>query len=219
MHQFDALLEVAEKLNGPGGCPWDQSQNFFSLQPYVLEEAHEVLEAVDSQDDQKITEELGDLLYTVIFYCKVAAKEGRFSIKDVLESVQQKLIRRHPHVFGEVKVSGAEEVLANWEHIKKGEKGSEGRKSALDGIPKDLPLLARAQKMIQKMKRTPNPVVGALMGSPSRSEPQPEAHIGQALLELIAAAEASKIDAESALRRALKDYEQKFRSWEALQNF
>src|SRR5579872_4545447 len=142
MKQFDALLEVADKLLSPGGCPWDRKQNFYSLQPYVLEEAHEVIEAVDSKDDKKIIEELGDLLYTVIFYGKLAELEGRFSLKEILEVIKEKLIRRHPHIFGDVKVEDADEVLRNWEAIKRQESGHEKRKSAVDGVPPTLPTLA-----------------------------------------------------------------------------
>src|SRR5579863_8504265 len=99
MEQFDSLLRVAERLLGPNGCPWDQTQTFASLQPYVLEQAHEVIEAVDLDNDKKILEELGDLLYTVIFYAKLAEKTGRFSLEEILVSIRDKLVRRHPHIF------------------------------------------------------------------------------------------------------------------------
>src|SRR5579863_10005397 len=144
MDQFDSLLRVAETLLGPGGCPWDQKQTFASLQPYVLEEAHEVIEAIDADDDGKMVEELGDLLYTVIFYGKLAEKTGRFSLVDIVNAIEEKLIRRHPHVFGEVKVEGADEVLKNWEKIKLEEKGDKRPESVLDGIPPTLPLVTRA---------------------------------------------------------------------------
>ena len=102
MKAFDELLDVARTLNGEKGCPWDIKQTFFSLQPYVIEEAHELVEAVDRGDDQEIVEELGDLLYTVVFYAKVAEREKRFTMEDILNCEKEKLIRRHPHVFGEV---------------------------------------------------------------------------------------------------------------------
>src|ERR1700720_2855460 len=122
MEQFDELLHVAEKLLSPEGCPWDLKQTFQSLQPYVLEEAHEVIEAVDLDDDQKIVEELGDLLYTIIFYGKLAEKTRRFSMEQIVSTVKEKLIRRHPHVFGDVNVENVDEVVSNWEKIKKQEK-------------------------------------------------------------------------------------------------
>ena len=153
MEQFDSLLKVAEKLLSPEGCPWDIKQTFASLQPYVLEEAHEVIEAVDAGDDTKIAEELGDLLYIIIFYGKLAEKSGRFSTAHNNSSIKEKLIRRHPHVFGDVKVDGADEVLKNWEKIKLQEKGESKPASVLDGIPPTLPSLIRAQKIIKRMQR------------------------------------------------------------------
>ncbi len=209
MKKFDDLLEIAEKLNGPGGCPWDQTQTFLSLQPYIIEEAHEVLEAVDSGDDRKIVEELGDLFYTVIFYAKVAKKEGRFSIEDILDAVSEKLIRRHPHVFGDLKVEDVEQVLHHWEKIKKGEKAHEERKSALDGIPKTLPALVRAQKIVKKIRRAGSPLL-----PPQAPSARTEQEVGQQFLEVLLAAEDAGVDAESALRRALNNLETEFRKTE-----
>ena len=140
MKAFDALLHVAEKLLGPQGCPWDQKQTFQSLQPYVLEEAHEVIEAVDLDDDRKIVEELGDLLYTVVFYGKLAEKTGRFSLEDIVSTIKEKLVRRHPHIFGDVKVDSVDEIVSNWEKIKAQEKGSAAQK--IDAIPQSLPARA-----------------------------------------------------------------------------
>ena len=113
MKQFDELISVAEKLLSPEGCPWDLKQTFTTLQPYVLEEAHEVIEAVDLNDDSKILEELGDLLYVIVFYGKLGEKQGRFSLKDIIDTIKEKLIRRHPHIYGDVKVEneGREVVI------------------------------------------------------------------------------------------------------------
>jgi uncharacterized protein YabN with tetrapyrrole methylase and pyrophosphatase domain len=209
MLEFDSLLEVAERLNAPGGCPWDREQTFFSLQPYVLEEAHEVLEAVDAQDDQKVLEELGDLFYVVVFYSKVAEREGRFTIREIIEAVREKLIRRHPHVFGETKVEKVEEVMRAWEQIKRTEKAHEARQSALDGMPPTMPLLARSQKVVRRAKRVHSPIV------PEMSEaPHSEQALGEEFLALVLRAENAGIDAESALRRALGRFETAFRSWE-----
>ncbi len=209
MKEFDTLLEVARRLNAPDGCPWDRQQSFLSLQPYVLEEAHEVIEAVDLGEDSKIIEELGDLLYTVIFYGKVAEREGRFTIREIIESVREKLIRRHPHVFGELKVESSEEVKQHWEKIKKQESGHAQRESALDGIPERLPALAKAQKLVQKALRAKHP---PLMGQEQVSTTEKE--IGNELFALVFKAEQSGIDVESALRRVLRDYETVFRAWE-----
>ncbi len=207
MKEFDELLEVANRLHGPNGCPWDLKQTFFSLQPYVLEEAHEVVEAVDGQNDQEIVEELGDLLYTVIFYAKVAEKEGRFSMKEIIQSIKEKLIRRHPHVFGSIGSKTEEEIIRNWNLIKQEEKGKEHRASALDGIPDQLPILSKAQKMIKVFERTK-------FGFLETSEIKEEDEIAKDLLRLIQIAEKSGVDIEGALRRKLSSYKKKFTEWE-----
>ena len=201
--KFDLLLEVARRLNGPNGCPWDLKQTFESLQPYILEEAHEVLEALDLGDEEKIIEELGDLLYTVIFYAKVAEKQNLFTIDDILEAIRLKLIRRHPHVFGEIEAKNADEVIKRWEEIKKTEKGHSDRKSALDGIPKNLPLTLKAQKILRKVKQ-----------AGYRDEKQHSETIGDRFLSLCAEAEEKGIDVEIAFRQSLAALEKKFRAWE-----
>lgn len=208
MREFDELLQVADRLLGPGGCPWDHSQNFFSLQPYVLEEAHEVVEAVDAGDDHKIFEELGDLLYTVIFYSKIAEKEKRFTIENVLNSIKEKLIRRHPHIFGEGEAKDADEVVKRWEEIKKQEKGHEMRKSALDGVPERLPLIPKAQKVVKKVLRE-----HFLMNEQEKYASEKE--VGDEIMRIIIRAESSNIDVESALRRSLNQLEKAFREWES----
>jgi MazG family protein len=207
MKAFDDLLDVASKLNGPGGCPWDHNQTFFSLQPYVLEEAHEVVEAVDSQNDAEVIEELGDLLYVVIFYAKIAEKEGRFSIENILKSVTDKLIRRHPHVFGSTVVKTESDIEKNWEEIKKNEEGKSQRTSALDGIPDSLPSLAKAQKMMRIFLKK-----HFLQESPGEAKLEQE--IAQVLWGLVALAEQSKVDIESAFRRKLSEEKKAFLRWE-----
>jgi uncharacterized protein YabN with tetrapyrrole methylase and pyrophosphatase domain len=209
MELFDSLLHVAEKLLGPNGCPWDQKQTFLSLQPYVLEEAHEVIEAVDADDDRKIIEELGDLLYTIVFYGKLAEKSGRFSIEEIVKTIKEKLIRRHPHVFGEVKVEGVDEIVKNWEKIKAEEKKEESKQqSILDGLPPTLPTLIRAQKILKQVQRSGSGLLGEKTG------PASEKHIGEELLKLVQQAEENGIDAESALRRSLTRIEDAFRKQE-----
>ncbi len=199
MENFDSLIKVAERLLGPGGCPWDQKQTFSSLQPYVLEEAHEVIEAVDAGDDGKIVEELGDLLYTIIFYAKLAEKTGRFAMEDIVNTVKEKLIRRHPHVFGEVKVKGVDDIMQNWEKIKAEEKGKGKKpKSPFDDIPPTLPTLVKAQKILRRILRSETSELAARTFSQATEE-----EIGDAMINLILQAEKSDIDAESALRRAL----------------
>lgn len=198
MEQFESLLRVAETLLGPNGCPWDRKQTFFSLQPYVLEEAHEVIEAVDADDDQKMVEELGDLLYTVVFFGKLGEIKGRFSMSQIIEGIREKLIRRHPHVFGDLSVKDEEEVIKNWEEIKKQEKGKGAKERESDGIPATLHALGRAQKIARKMIREDSSQFSDKGGKITEEE------VGEKLFHLIAQAERNGIDAESALRRTLK---------------
>ncbi|MBM3207474.1 MAG: MazG family protein [Chlamydiae bacterium] len=204
MQNFDELLEVAAILNGPEGCAWDRKQTFQSLQQYVLEEAHEVLEAVDHNDDDKIIEELGDLLYTIVFYAKVAQRTGRFSMEDIIDSVKQKLIRRHPHVFGDLKIETEEELEKNWDKIKSQEKGKDKRTHALEGIPASLPLIARAQKVLKIMMKESVPFYKDRLLTPID-----ETEFADQMLHLIWLAEGSKLDAESAFRRYLLDVEKR----------
>lgn len=209
MKEFDELLKVAERLNGPNGCPWDRTQTFHSLQPYLLEEVHEAIEAIDLDENAKIIEELGDLLYTIIFYCKIAKKEKRFAVEDVLRCVREKLIQRHPHVFGETKAKNVDEVIHKWEERKLQEHAHKHRKSALDGIPETLPLLAKAQKMISKILRK-HSTFFAKQEKPAALEDQ----IASELLAVIQKAQKNGVDAESALRRATSRLEKEFRSQE-----
>jgi MazG family protein len=207
MKKFDELMEIAAILNGPDGCSWDRKQTFKSLQPYVLEEAHEVLEAVDSDEDVKIIEELGDLFYTVIFYAKVAQKLGRFTMEDIIECEKEKLIRRHPHVFANQKIDSDEELEKNWERIKKEEKGKEHRAHAFDALPPSMPLVAKAQKMLRIMLKSSFPLFADRMKSTCN-----EQEIGQEFLHLIWLAEINGIDGEGALRRALAHTKEHFMS-------
>lgn len=208
MNEFDELWDIATTLNGPKGCPWDVKQTFKSLQPYVLEEAHELLDALDENDDRSIIEELGDVLYTVLFFCKVAEREGRFKLKDVLSEVKEKLVRRHPHVFGEVRVEKAEEVMAVWEGVKAEEKKE--RKSVMDGIPKSLETLAKAHKVIEKINRHDL----AHFFSPEKVNEASEEGIAEGLIKHIYLAVRHDIDSVGALRRAVASLETRFREWE-----
>lgn len=212
MHAFDELLKVAERLNGPDGCPWDRTQTFFTLQPYLLEEMHEVLEAVDAKDDEKTVEELGDLLYTIIFYCKIAQRDKRFTIQEVIEKVLAKLIHRHPHVFGDTTANTPDEVIKEWEKRKLEEKAHKGRKSAIDGIPETLPLVAKAQKMIGKIVRK-NPAF--FLTHKEEKNPSAEDEIANELTQLICKASQKGVDLESTLRRTTTRLEKEFRDWES----
>lgn len=208
MKEFDELLEVASILNSPSGCPWDLKQTFSSLKPFILEEAHEVIEAVDRNNTDEIIEELGDLLYTVIFYAKVAQKEGRFSIEHVLDSVRNKLIRRHPHVFSSLKLESEEEVIKNWDLIKK-EKEGKMKISALEGVPAQLPALAKAQKMVKIFVRL------GFMNLDSVDAIE-ENELGNTLFKIVQRAEKSQVDGEGALRKVLIEHKDLFEEWESL---
>src|SRR5688500_6636329 len=148
----DQLVDIIAKLRGPGGCPWDREQTHASLRAGLIEEAYEVVEAINSGDDSNLREELGDLLLQSVFHAQIAAEEGRFTFDDVARAISQKLIRRDPHVFGEDRCADSAEVLRKWEDIKRAEKG--GRvASALDGISGGLPALLRAEKVQKKAAR------------------------------------------------------------------
>ena len=143
---INSLLTVMAKLRSPEGCPWDREQDHKTLRFHAVEEVYELMDAIEAGDDHEMAEELGDLLLQVVFHCQLANERGAFDFEQVARRITDKLIRRHPHVFGDVKVKDVDEVWANWEKIKQAEKHgtTHARPSALDGIPKHLPALARA---------------------------------------------------------------------------
>src|SRR5437879_9808241 len=146
------LLRIMDKLRDPGGCPWDREQSLRTLTPYLLEEAHEVIEAIEAGEAQHHQEELGDLLFQVVFQARIAREEGKFDFAQVCDSISEKLTRRHPHVFGDVTVSGSREVVKNWERIKADERKAKGDapRSAIGGVPTGLPALVRAERLKDK---------------------------------------------------------------------
>lgn len=147
---WQQLLDIMATLRSPQGCPWDREQDHLSLRPYLLEETYEVLETIDQGEMNKLCEELGDLLLQIVFHAQVARENNEFTIDDVLTSINQKMIRRHPHVFADVQVENSQEVLVNWDAIKALEKKEEKKKSLLDGVPPELPALMSAYKIQQK---------------------------------------------------------------------
>jgi tetrapyrrole methylase family protein/MazG family protein len=147
--EFEPIVDVMKVLRSPGGCVWDIEQTHTSLRRYIIEEVYEVIEAIDLEDSELLCEELGDLLLQIVFHARMAEETGSFSMQDVIDTVTEKMIRRHPHVFGDVSVRDAGEVVLNWDAIKRKEKG-DARKSVLDGVPKDLPSLMKAYKLQQK---------------------------------------------------------------------
>ncbi len=153
MKKFDKLVEIIKKLREPNGCPWDREQTLESLKPHLLEETYEVLEAMD-EGGEKLKGELGDLLLQIVFQSNICEEKGEFKIDDVIDSISEKMIRRHPHVFGKkVEIKTSDEVLVNWEKIKKEEKEHVERASILDGVPKGMPALLRAEKLQKKASK------------------------------------------------------------------
>jgi MazG family protein len=149
------LLRVMARLRSPTGCPWDREQNHRTLRRHAIEEVYELIDAIEAGDDHEMAEELGDLLLQVVFHCQLAKERGAFDFEKVCRLLVNKLVRRHPHVFGKTKVKNVDEVWANWEKIKKAEKHGtkHARHSALDGIPKHLPALLRAEKLVKKARK------------------------------------------------------------------
>lgn len=146
------LLGIMDKLRDPGGCPWDREQTLQTLTPYLLEEAHEVIEAIESGDAEHHREELGDLLFQVVFQARIARESGKFDFASVCDAISDKLTRRHPHVFADATVSGSGEVVKNWERIKSEERKEKGQapRSAIGGVPLALPALVRAERLTEK---------------------------------------------------------------------
>jgi tetrapyrrole methylase family protein/MazG family protein len=225
---FDELVSVMARLRDPdGGCPWDLKQSHTSLRPYVIEEAYEVAEAIDADDPDKLTEELGDLLLQVVFHAQLAREEGVFDIGDVTAAIVEKLIRRHPHIFGDVSVSGADQVLDNWNAIKAAEKGHENRKSVLDGVPKSYPALLMALEVSKRAVKVGFewPDTGAVLDKVEEevaelkaelAAPEPDTakaagELGDLLFTAVNVARRLGIDPEDALRKQIDRFGRRFR--------
>ncbi len=148
---FDRLVKIMEDLRAEGGCPWDREQTRQSLKPFLIEEAYELLEAIEEDDPEKIKEELGDLLFQIVFHARIAEERGEFDIRDVIDAVSEKMLTRHPHVFGAERLRTAEEVLDKWEEHKRQE--GKLKESVLEGIPKDLPSLLKAHRVQERASR------------------------------------------------------------------
>ncbi len=222
------LVRVMSRLRGPGGCPWDHEQTHRSLARHLLEETHETLEAIDADDGDRLREELGDVLLQVVFHAQIAADEGVWDVDDVAEGIVRKLIRRHPHVFGDVEVSGADEVLVNWERIKADEKGAGGEpKDIEDDIPSTLPSLARAAKVQRRAAgwgfewRSLDSAMDALREevdelAEARDAENAEEEIGDVLFATAAVARKFGVDAESALRRTITGFAGRYERFMAI---
>ncbi len=209
--EYARLQDVVARLRAPDGCPWDRALTWSKLRPSLLEECYELLAALDAGDGGKVAEELGDLLLEVALVAQIGMEEGRFRLPEVIAGIVEKLIRRHLHVFGDAVVSGTEEVLANWEAIKRAERERNGEKrSPLATIPAGLPALAQADAYLDRMSRLgPLDVAGAIgtaVAKLSDDEAVTPERLGDFLLELVAWARVRGVDAESALRAANARY-------------
>ena len=150
LNSLSKLIKITDTLMGKDGCPWDKVQTRESLKPYLVEETYEVLDALDANDPEKIKDELGDLLYQILFHSKISSLKGEFNFRDVIDNLSEKMVRRHPHVFQEGELNTPDQVVKQWEEIKRNEKNQANQKSILDNIPKNLPSLLRAQKLQKK---------------------------------------------------------------------
>ncbi len=221
MNDLYNLVAVMKRLREKGGCPWDREQTHETLKPYLIEEAYEVLEAIDRKDNKALKEELGDMLLQIVFHAQIASEERQFTVDDVAEAIVNKLKRRHPHVFGKVEVEDSEEVLKNWEEIKK----KEGKKSVLDGVPKYLPSLLKARRVQEKVKRVGfdwEEIDGALekvieevkelkdsLEKGDRGHAKEE--FGDMLFSLVNVSRFLDIDAEDSLRKTIDKVMDRFR--------
>jgi uncharacterized protein YabN with tetrapyrrole methylase and pyrophosphatase domain len=204
------LLAVMARLRSPTGCPWDREQDHRTLRFHAVEEVYELLDAIESGDDHEMAEELGDLLLQVVFHCQLAGERGVFDFEKVARNITDKLIRRHPHVFGDVKVKNVEQVWANWEQIKRAEKKGtkHERPSAFDGIPKHLPALLRAEKLVKKAHKAQVITAAKLEKKISRRD------LAEQLFHLTELAQQHGWSAEELLRGEAKKRERAWRKVE-----
>jgi tetrapyrrole methylase family protein/MazG family protein len=208
---IEDLLHVMAKLRSPTGCPWDREQNHMSLRRHAIEEVYELIDAIEARDDHEMAEELGDLLLQVVFHCQLARERGAFDFEKVTRHLVDKLIRRHPHVFGDTKVKDVDEVWANWEKIKHAEKKGtrHERPSVLDGIPKHLPALLRVEKLVKKARKA------KLLTETKPVRRASKSTVARDLFELAAYAQSRSWTAEELLSAETKKRERALRKVES----
>ncbi len=224
--RFERLVAIMARLRAPGGCPWDREQNFDTIKPYLLEETYEVLEAIDQRDWPGLAEELGDLMLQAVFFAEMAAEEGKFRIDDSLDAISEKLIRRHPHVFGDGSAKTSDDVKRRWDEIKAEEKKEQGKAQLgrLDSVPRKLPALVEAQQISSKAAavgfdwENPEQVLEKLheelrelaearaAGTPAELESE----IGDLLFVVVNLARFMKVDPEQALRKTNAKFRKRF---------
>jgi tetrapyrrole methylase family protein / MazG family protein len=225
--KFEQLVEVISRLRAPGGCPWDRKQTFDTIKSYLLEETYEVMDAIDARDWRGLVEELGDLLLQPVFLAEMAAEQGLFTISDSLDAINEKLVRRHPHVFGNAIAETPEDVKQRWDEIKKQEKtaqASSGCESVLDGVPRNLPALVEADKISQKaasigfewpdiggvVEKLQEEAAELAKAKQSGDQQHIEDEIGDLLFTIVNLARFLKVDPEQALRRTNMRFRKRF---------
>jgi tetrapyrrole methylase family protein/MazG family protein len=224
MH-FEDLIRIMERLRGPGGCPWDKEQTRESLKPFLVEEMYELLEALDEDHPEKIREELGDLLFQIVFHCQLSREMGQFGISDVIEKIAEKMTVRHPHVFGDKEFRSPEEVLSWWEEHKWRERG---QKSIIDGVPRAMPALLRAQKLQDRVSRVGfdweriedvvkklEEEIGELkLALENKDRKAIEDEVGDVFFVLVRVSSFVGINPEDALRKTISKFMNRFRHLE-----
>lgn len=227
---FTKLVEIMARLRAPGGCPWDREQTHKSIKPYLIEEAYEVAEAIEDDDPDELRKELGDLLLQVVFHAQMANEAGRFDITEVVAGINDKMVRRHPHVFADTTVADSDEVLRNWAKIKAEERQGTADTSAIAGVPRSLPALLRAHRVGEKASHVGfdwTSAAGAmakveeelaeLRAATAVADPgEIEAEVGDVLLAVTSVARHLGVHAEEALQRANDRFDRRFREVERL---
>ncbi len=225
LSQFDALVKIIARLRGPGGCPWDRQQTHASLRANLLSECYETLEALDAGDSAKLREELGDLLLQIVLHAQIAADTGEFAIGDVIKGISEKLVHRHPHIFGSKRVKDADEVMHNWEALKREERG--GDASLLASVPRDMPALGYAYEVQRRVARVgfdwadTEGVIAKLVEEvkelrAAKNTGERAGEYGDLLFTLANIIRRDGIDPEAALREASRKFYQRFARMEAL---
>jgi MazG family protein len=227
--RFDELVDLVRRLRAPGGCPWDREQTLETLRPMIVEEAYEVVEAIDGGEPHKLAEELGDLLFQVVFASRIAEDDGHFDAGDVVTAIHTKMVRRHPHVFGDAELATAEDVLKNWEDLKRGEREAAGRehpKGMLDSVAGHLPALLEAYSLTDRASRVDfdwpsvepcleklEEEIGELkeeISAAERDRERVEAEVGDMLFAAVNVARKLGVDPETALKATNRKFRRRF---------
>ena len=224
-YEFSDLIDIVRKLRAPGGCPWDREQTHQSIKKNLIEEGYELIEALDSQDGAKIADESGDLLLQIVFHAVIGEEQGEYTIADVTDAVCRKMIHRHPHVFGSVKAETSDEVLRNWDAIKRQDRAQQTIADELKGVSGYLPALIRAEKIQKKAEKngyafedaeTVAKGVGNMLQAISNGTDADAAqqYIGKILFEVVSAAREAGVDPELALSKEINGFIEEFRRFE-----